>query len=411
MTSSGTAGADGGTLDVIVIGAGLVGLATAMALLAGRPGLRIAVLEKEATVGVHQSGHNSGVIHAGLYYQPGSLKARFCTAGRLAMMEFAQAHQIPYRQTGKLVVATRDSELPRLASLAERGRANGLAVREIGAEEIAEIEPSVRGIRALHIPESGVIDYRLVAAAYGAAVSQGGGQVRCGHGVRGLSRRAGGWVVETDAGPVRARAVVACAGLQADRIAALTGQGRDEYRIVPFRGDYYTFRPAAAGLVRGLVYPVPDPAFPFLGVHFTRGVDGTLHAGPNAVPALAREGYGRTAVNGRDLLDSLRFPGLRKLARTYARTGALEIWRDLVKPAYLAEMRRYIPQISSGDISFGPSGIRAQCLSRSGALVDDFLIEEGEGVIHVLNAPSPAATASLVIGRHIAERAVASFGL
>ena len=410
MTSSGTAGADGGTLDVIVIGAGLVGLATAMALLAGRPGLRIAVLEKEATVGVHQSGHNSGVIHAGLYYQPGSLKARFCTAGRLAMMEFAQAHQIPYRQTGKLVVATRDSELPRLASLAERGRANGLAVREIGAEEIAEIEPSVRGIRALHIPESGVIDYRLVAAAYGAAVSQGGGQVRCGHGVRGLSRGAGGWVVETDAGPVRARAVVACAGLQADRIAAMTGQGRDEYRIVPFRGDYYTFRPAAAGLVRGLVYPVPDPTFPFLGVHFTRGVDGTLHAGPNAVPALAREGYGRTAVNGRDLLDSLRFPGLRKLARTYARTGALEIWRDLVKPAYLAEMRRYIPQISSGDISFGPSGIRAQCLSRSGALVDDFLIEEGEGVIHVLNAPSPAATASLVIGRHIAERAVASFG-
>ena len=379
MTSSGTAEADGGTLDVIVIGAGLVGLATAMALLAGRPGLRIAVLEKEATVGVHQSGHNSGVIHAGLYYQPGSLKARFCTAGRLAMMEFAQAHQIPYRQTGKLVVATRDSELPRLASLAERGRANGLAVREIGAEEIAEIEPSVRGIRALHIPESGVIDYRLVAAAYGAAVSQGGGQVRCGHGVRGLSRGAGGWVVETDAGPVRARAVVACAGLQADRIAAMTGQGRDEYRIVPFRGDYYTFRPAAAGLVRGLVYPVPDPAFPFLGVHFTRGVDGTLHAGPNAVPALAREGYGRTAVNGRDLLDSLRFPGLRKLARTYVRTGALEIWRDLVKPAYLAEMRRYIPQISSGDISFGPSGIRAQCLSRSGALVDDFLIEEGDG--------------------------------
>ena len=354
MTSSGTAEADGGTLDVIVIGAGLVGLATAMALLASRPGLRIAVLEKEATVGVHQSGHNSGVIHAGLYYQPGSLKARFCTAGRLAMMEFAQAHQIPYRQTGKLVVATRDSELPRLASLAERGRANGLAVREIGAEEIAEIEPSVRGIRALHIPESGVIDYRLVAAAYGAAVSQGGGQVRCGHGVRGLSREVGGWVVETDAGPVRARAVVACAGLQADRIAAMTGQGRDEYRIVPFRGDYYTFRPAAAGLVRGLVYPVPDPAFPFLGVHFTRGVDGTLHAGPNAVPALAREGYGRTAVNGRDLLDSLRFPGLRKLARTYVRTGALEIWRDLVKPAYLAEMRRYIPQISSGDISFGP---------------------------------------------------------
>lgn len=407
---TGSAGLDGATPDVVVIGAGLVGLATAMALLAERPGLSVAVLEKEAAVGTHQSGHNSGVLHAGLYYQPGSLKSRFCTAGRLAMMEFAQEHQIPYRQTGKLVVATGGGELDRLASLAERGRANGLAVREIGAAEIAEIEPSVRGIRALHIPESGVIDYRRVSAAYAEVVSQGGGQVLCGHGVRRLTRDAGGWVVETAAGAVRARVVVACAGLQADRIAAMTGQAGDEYRIVPFRGDYYTFRPAASDLVRGLVYPVPDPAFPFLGVHFTRGVDGTLHAGPNAVPALAREGYGRTAVNGRDLLDSLRFPGLRKLARAYARTGALEIYRDLVKPAYLAEMRRYIPQVSSADITFGPSGIRAQCLSRSGALVDDFLIEEGDGVIHVLNAPSPAATASIVIGRHIAERALTSFG-
>jgi (S)-2-hydroxyglutarate dehydrogenase len=397
--------------DVIVIGAGLVGLATAMALLRDRPGLRLAVLEKEASVGTHQSGHNSGVIHAGLYYQPGSLKARFCTAGRLALMEFADQRQIPYRQTGKLVVATRDSELPRLASLAERGRANGLAVREIGPEEMTGIEPAVRGIRALHIPESGVIDYRLVAAAYAETVQKRGGRVLCGHGVRGLARIAGGWLASTDAGPLRARAVIACAGLQADRIAALTGHGSGEYRIVPFRGDYYTFRPAAAGLVRGLVYPVPDPAFPFLGVHFTRGIDGTLHAGPNAVPALAREGYGRLAVNGRDVLDSLRFAGLRKLARSYARTGALEIYRDLVKPAYLAEMRRYIPRITPRDVTFGPSGIRAQCLSRDGALVDDFLIEEGDGVIHVLNAPSPAATASLVIGRHIAERAAESAGL
>jgi L-2-hydroxyglutarate oxidase len=368
--------------------------------------VQLAVLEKEASVGTHQSGHNSGVIHAGLYYQPGSLKARFCTAGRLAMMEFAERHQIPYRQTGKLVVATREGELPRLASLAERGRANGLAVREIGAAGIAEIEPAVRGIRALHIPESGVIDYRLVAAAYADTVRRRGGQVRFGHGLRGLARTGGGWLADTDAGPVRAGLVIACAGLQADRIAALTGQGSGEYRIVPFRGDYYTFRPAAAGLVRGLVYPVPDPAFPFLGVHFTRGIDGTLHAGPNAVPALAREGYGRLSVNGRDLLDSLRFPGLRKLARAYARTGALEIYRDLVKPAYLAEMRRYIPRLAAGDIRFGPSGIRAQCLSRSGRLVDDFLIEAGDGIIHVLNAPSPAATASLIIGQHIAERAV-----
>jgi len=392
------------TFDVAVIGAGLVGLGTAMALLAERPGLRLAVLEKEQRVGTHQSGHNSGVIHAGLYYQPGSLKARFCTEGRHAMAEFATEHQIPYRLTGKLVVATKESELPRLASLAERGRANGLAVREVAAGEIAEIEPEVRGIRALHIPESGVIDYRLVSAAYGKTVANGGGQVLCGHGVRRLTRTGSGWLAETDGGPLHARIVVACAGLQADRIAAMTGHGVRDYRIVPFRGDYYTFRPDKAGLVRGLVYPVPDPAFPFLGVHFTRGVDGTLHAGPNAVPALAREGYGRLSVNGRDLLDSLRFPGLRRLAREYAKTGALEIWRDLVKTAYLAEMRRYIPHLRHGDMRFGPSGIRAQCLSRSGTLVDDFLIQEDDGVVHVLNAPSPAATASIVIGRHIASR-------
>jgi L-2-hydroxyglutarate oxidase len=401
MTNQGS----GNTFDVIVIGAGLVGLATAMALLAERPSLRLAVLEKEAVVGTHQSGHNSGVIHAGLYYQPGSLKARFCTAGRLAMMEFADSHQIPYRQTGKLVVASRDSELPRLADLAERGRANGLAVREIGPGEISEIEPAVRGLRALHIPESGVIDYRQVSTAYAGVVTKAGGQVLCEHGVRGLARRRDGWVAETAAGPLLGRTVVACAGLQADRIAAMTGQDGRYYRIVPFRGDYYTFRPGAAGLVRGLVYPVPDPAFPFLGVHFTRGISGTLHAGPNAVPALAREGYGRLSVSGRDLLDSLRFPGLRRLARRYAGTGAREIWRDLVKAAYLAEMRRYIPGIASRDIRFGPSGIRAQCLSRSGALVDDFLVEEGDGIVHVLNAPSPAATASLVIGKHIAARA------
>ncbi len=392
---------------MIIIGAGLVGLATAMALLAARPGLRVAVLEKEPAVGRHQSGHNSGVIHAGLYYKPGSLKARFCREGRQALTGFAQQHGIPYRVTGKLVVATRDSELTRLADLAERGRANGLAVREIGGRELTEIEPAVRGIRALYIPESGVIDYKQVAVAYASVVARAGGAVLCGRGVRRLARDNGGWVAETAAGPVHGRCVIACAGLQADRVAGLTGYARGDYRIVPFRGDYYTFRAHAAGYVRGLVYPVPDPAFPFLGVHFTKGVDGILRAGPNAVPALAREGYGRTSVNHRDLMDSLRFPGLRRLARSYARTGTLEIWRDLVKPAFLAEMRRYIPAIGSRDVTFGPSGIRAQCLSRSGALVDDFLIEEADGVIHVLNAPSPAATASIVIGRHIAGRALA----
>jgi L-2-hydroxyglutarate oxidase len=405
------AGDTGDQFDVVVIGAGLLGLSTAMALLAERPSLTIAVLEKEQGVGAHQSGHNSGVIHAGLYYQPGSLKARFCREGRQAMTEFADEHKIPYRVTGKLVVATDESELARFNDLADRGRANGLAVKELEPPEFAEIEPGVRGIRALHIPESGVIDYKQVSAAYAQVVASRGGAVLCGRAVRGLTRARGGWIIETDAGSLLGRAVVACAGLQADRIAAMTGHGGNEYRIVPFRGDYYTFRAHASDYVRALVYPVPDPAFPFLGVHFTRGIDGTLHAGPNAVPALAREGYGRMSVNGRDLLDTLRFPGMRKLARSYAGTGAMEIWRDLVKPAFLAEMRRYLPAIQSRDVTFGPSGIRAQCLSRSGALVDDFLIEESDGVIHVLNAPSPAATASGVIGRHIAARAADHFAV
>lgn len=398
-------------LDVAVIGAGLVGLATAMALLRERPGLRLAVLEKEAAIAAHQSGHNSGVVHAGLYYQPGSLKARFCLAGRQALTAFAARHQIPYTRSGKLVVACREGELGRLAQLAERGRANGLAIRELTPGEFAEIEPNIRGVRALHVPESGVIDYGLVAAAYADDIAGRGGTVLCRHEVRQIVSRRDGRTLVTAAGPVTARAVVSCAGLQSDRVAALTGHAPGGYRIVPFRGDYYTFRPHAAGLVRGLVYPVPDPAFPFLGVHFTRGVDGTLRAGPNAVPAFAREGYTRFAANRRDLADVLRFPGFRKLARSYARTGVAEIWRDLVKPAFLADMRRYLPMVRAGDVTFGPSGVRAQCLSRSGALVDDFLIEESPGEIHVLNAPSPAATASIVIGRHCAARAIERFGL
>lgn len=411
---TGPAAAPDERFDVIVIGAGLIGLSTAMALLAARPSARVAVVEKEQAIGAHQSGHNSGVIHAGLYYRPGSLKARFCREGRLALAEFADSRGIGWRRTGKLVIATRQDELSRLAALAARGRANGLAVREAGPDEITAIEPAARGIRALHIPESGVIDYRQVTAAYANAVTGSGGTVLCGHGVRGLARDARarpGWLVRTTAATLAGRAVIACAGLQADRIAAMTGQLGRGYRIVPFRGDYYTFRPEARELVRGLVYPVPDPAFPFLGVHFTRGIDGSLRAGPNAVPALAREGYRRLSVSPRDLADSLRFPGLRRLASSYARTGALEIWRDLCKPAFLAEMRRYLPAIRSQDVTFGPSGIRAQCLSRDGGLVDDFLIEEADGVIHVLNAPSPAATASIVIGRHLADRAVSNFGL
>jgi (S)-2-hydroxyglutarate dehydrogenase len=378
--------------DLVIVGAGLIGLSTAMALLQARPDLRLEVWEKEKRVAFHQSGRNSGVLHAGLYYAPGSLKARLCREGRAALIEFAQEHQISYRLCGKLVVATERGELQRLSVLAERGRANGLSVCELGPDEFVEIEPNVRGVRALHVEESGVIDFVAVAAAYAKVIEENGGEIRFDQQVRSLRE-------------IRARVVVVCAGLQADRLA------RSEYAIVPFRGDYYTFAEDAQHLVQGLVYPVPDPAFPFLGVHFTRRIDGKLIAGPNAVPSLAREGYSRSSVNIRDALDVLRHPGLRRLARSYARTGLVELWRDLVKPAYVREMRRYVPAVRSRDVVFGPSGIRAQILGRDGTLVDDFLFEERRNAVHVLNAPSPAATASLAIGREVAARAIARFAL
>jgi L-2-hydroxyglutarate oxidase LhgO len=376
--------------DAVVVGAGLVGLATAKALLEARPGLRLAVVDKEDRIAAHQSGRNSGVLHAGLYYAPGSLKARFCREGRAELIRFADERGIPYRLCGKLVVAADEGELPRLRALAERGRANGLTLRELEPAAWRELEPNVVGVQALHVAESGVIDFTAVAQAYADVVRERGGELRLG-------------VEVTDLRELDARAVVTCAGLQADRLA------RGAHAIVPFRGDYYELR--RPELVNGLVYPVPDPAFPFLGVHFTRRADGALRAGPNAVPALAREGYGRLALRPRDTLELLRHPGFRRLARSYARTGALELWRDLVKPAMVAEMRRYVPAIESRDVAYGPAGIRAQVLGRDGALVDDFLLEDGERALHVVNAPSPAATASLVIGRHVAARAVERFDL
>jgi L-2-hydroxyglutarate oxidase len=299
--------------DVIVVGAGLVGLSTAIALLEAQPGLSLTVLEKEQRIASHQSGRNSGVLHAGLYYTPGSLKATCCREGRAALIDFAQEHGIPYRLCGKLVVAADAGELKRLERLAERGRENGLDVAELGPDEFAELEPNVRGVRALHVPESGVIDYGAVANAYADVIRARGGEIRLGEQV--CSPR-----------DLNARAVVVCGGLQADRLAG------SECRIVPFRGDYYTFRKVAENLVRGLVYPVPDPAFPFLGVHFTRRVDGSLLAGPNAVPSFALEGYRRAAFRLGDTMEMLQNPGFRRLARGYARTGAVEIWRDLVKP-------------------------------------------------------------------------------
>jgi L-2-hydroxyglutarate oxidase LhgO len=395
-------------LDVVIIGAGLVGLATAMSLLEHRPELRLAVFEKEQRIATHQSGHNSGVLHAGLYYAPGTLKARLCREGRQALIEFADAHGIPYRLCGKLVVAVDEIERARFEQLLERGKENGLTVRRVAADERRELEPNVVGVDAFHVAESGVIDFKRVAAAYADVLRSQGAAIHLGAEVRAIANaRNGRATIDTAGGAFRTRLVVGCAGLQSDRVAALGGARMDALRIVPFRGDYYTFRPEARALVRGLVYPVPDPAFPFLGVHFTRGIDGGLTAGPNAVPAMAREGYRRRALDLRDVRDVVSFPGFWRLARAYVRTGASEIWRDLVKRSYVREMRRYVPAIEAGDVTFGPSGVRAQCLSRDGSLVDDFVFDETEHAVHVLNAPSPAATASIAIGRDIAARAVA----
>jgi L-2-hydroxyglutarate oxidase LhgO len=399
--------------DVAVVGGGLIGLATAYRLLEAHPGLRVAVLDKERELARHQSGRNSGVIHAGLYYVPGSLKARLCREGREALLRFADERGIPYRLCGKLVVALDESELPRFEDLKRRGVENGLeGMEEVGPDEIRELEPNAAGIRALHVPETGIIDFRRVAFAYADEVRRRGGEITLGAQVVGLDRLNGARrLTLADGRRLHAANVITCAGLQSDRIAALTGSRPLGYRIVPFRGDYYTLTREAARLVNGLIYPVPDPAFPFLGVHFTRRIDGAVWAGPNAVPAMAREGYGRAKLNLRDLGSTVSFPGFWRIARQYARTGAAEVWRDVVKRSFVNELRRYVPAVRPRHMRFGPSGIRAQCMSSDGKLVDDFLLEESDGLLHVLNAPSPGATASLAIGRELAERATVAFSL
>lgn len=370
--------------DIAVVGAGLIGLATARALLRRHPGARLAVLDKEPEIARHQSGHNSGVVHAGLYYAAGSLKAQLCREGRAELLRYAEEKRLPHRVCGKLVVAVDESELPRLAELRARGEANGLeGLQEL--DDWAGIEPHVRGVRALYVPETGVIDFRAVARAYAEDVRALGGELLLGRRLR-------------SAEEAPAERVVVCAGLQADRLAP-----RTDHTVVPFRGDYFVLAPPAAELVRALVYPVPDPSFPFLGVHFTRRIDGEVWAGPNAVPSLAREGYGRFHVDLRDALETLASPGLHRLALRYWRTGAAEVVRDLVKPAAVAQMRRYLPELRAADVHFGPCGIRAQLLARDGSLVDDFLLERDGDALHVLNAPSPAATASLAIARRIAD--------
>jgi (S)-2-hydroxyglutarate dehydrogenase len=403
----------GGRFDLVVVGGGIVGLATAYRLLLERPRLSLVLLEKEKELATHQTGHNSGVLHAGLYYAPGSRKARLCREGKEALERFAGEHGIPFEHCGKLVVALDEGEIPGLAAIRERATANGVeGLEEIGRDRILEIEPHAAGIRALWSPKSGIIDFRRVAVAYGEEIRARGGEIRMGARVTRIRATAspGERVVETTAGEVRARDLIACAGLHSDRVAALTGDAGSE-RIVPFRGDYYTLRPSARHLVRGLVYPVPDPRFPFLGVHFTKRIDGAVLAGPNAVLAFAREGYRRLDFSPKDLAETLAFPGFRRLARSYFRTGLSEMWRDWSKRAFTAELARYVPEIEEKDLVFGPSGVRAQGLSEDGKLVDDFSIGESPHVLHVRNAPSPAATASLAIGGELAKMAIERFGI
>ena len=392
--------------EVVVVGGGIVGLSTAYAISTAAPGVSVIVLEKETGLAAHQTGHNSGVIHSGLYYPPGSLKAKYAVEGSREMVDFCREHGLPHEVTGKLVVATDSAELPRLHALAQRGREHGLPIRELGAAGIAEFEPRVAGIAALHVGSTGICDYPAVAEAY---AKLSGAEVRTGSAVVGIARDRAGVTVSTTLAEVRAEVLVNCAGLQSDRIARLAGD-EPTVRIVPFRGEYFELAPRARELVRGLVYPVPDPAFPFLGVHLTRDLHGGVHAGPNAVPALAREGYDWRTVSGRDLAETLGWPGAWRLGAKHWRAEAVELRRSLSKRAFAREVRRLLPDCRDSDLLPATAGVRAQAVGRDGALVDDFVFGEGPRSVHVLNAPSPAATASPAIGREVARRAVALLG-
>ena len=389
----------------------MVGLGVALEITRRFPRLRLLLIEKEDRVARHQSGHNSGVIHSGVYYKPGSLKARLCVTGAAAMVEFCREHGIAHDVCGKVIVATHADELPRLEELRKRGEANGLTgLRTIGPEELKDIEPHAAGLKALVVPATGITDYAAVCEKYAELISAGGGTVLTSAAVTGIRRTANEIVVETARGAFSTDSLINCAGLFSDRISRMAGD-EPGVKIVPFRGEYYDLIPERALLVRALIYPVPDPRFPFLGVHFTRRITGKVDAGPNAVLALAREGYRHRDINVRDLASSLAFPGFWRMARQHWRNGLGEWHRSLSKPAFVRALQRLLPEVGENDLVPGGSGVRAQALKPDGALVDDFQFVPSGKVLHVLNVPSPAATASLAIGKAIVDTAAASFGL
>ncbi len=392
--------------DLAVVGGGLVGLAVARAAVATRPDLRVVVLEKEDDVARHQSGRNSGVLHAGVYYRPGSQKADLCRRGNAAMEDFCEKEELPWRRCGKTIVAVTDDERPQLAALAERARANGVEVEALDAEGVRRHEPHVRAAAGLWVPATGVADFGAVARRLAERLRSSGVDLRTGAAVTGGRETSDGVVVETTAGAVEARALVTCAGLWADRVTRLFG-ATPSVQLVPFRGEYAAVRGPSAALVRGLIYPVPDPAFPFLGVHLTRRVDGTVDAGPSAALAFARDGYRLRDVRTRDLGETLASGAFRRLARRHLATGLGELGRSLSLRAFWSAARRLVPDLQLEDLERAPSGIRAQALHPDGTLADDFVIEETARAIHVVNAPSPAATASLAIGEVVAEKALA----
>ncbi|HEX4485977.1 MAG TPA: L-2-hydroxyglutarate oxidase [Terriglobales bacterium] len=396
--------------DLVIVGGGIVGLSTAMEAKRRFPRLAILIVEKEDKVAQHQTGHNSGVIHSGIYYKPGSMKAQTCVAGAAAMIQFCKFHGIRFQICGKVIVATRENEINRLNDLLARGQANQVAgVRLLSREELKEIEPHCGGLLALHVPSAGITDYRAVAEKYAELFVRDGGELRTGSKVTGFSQSDGSSLtVETTKGAFSTRAVINCAGLHSDRVARLSQQNPG-MRIVPFRGEYYDVVPERQFLSRGLIYPVPDPRFPFLGVHFTKRIHGGLDAGPNAVLAFKREGYRKTDLNLRDAFETLTYPGFWKMAAKHWRSGLSEFYRSFRKQEFVKSLQRLVPEISEKDLVPGGSGVRAQALSEDGSLVDDFAFVFSEKMIQVCNVPSPAATASLVIGQNIVEVARKNF--